>query len=258
MIPPRLKESVHFDSLERLNLLNKTVNRALMMIRLICERCLPGVVNQTNTIGDEDEEMALKLRMVKVFIQLASASTNFINFGQKILLCLTNMSVEQYVKSTTGFAAWKRVENVWEELGNIINRLKDDNIGAKFDTSLLESHINQVSELSFKIEKLFVEKSPEELASEKPDEKQEEDSVQKYQMSQAQLERQKFLQDCNKLELRNQALKMSYAVIALKVMIGDLVGAVGPNFSKKAQLIYGRLLDIIFKVDHIEAEETGK
>ena len=85
----------------------------------------------------------------------------------------------------------------------MINRLKDDNISAQFDCSLLESHINQVSELSFKIEKLFIEKTPEELATENPDNNQPEDSVQKYQMSPAQLERQKFLQDCNKLELRN-------------------------------------------------------
>lgn len=30
------------------------------------------------------------------------------------------------------------------------------------------------------------------------------------------------------------------------------------NFSKKAQLIYGRLLDMVFKLDHIDAEDTGK
>jgi hypothetical protein len=52
---------------------------------------------------------------------------------------------------------------------------------------------------------------------------------------------------------------MSYGIVALKVLIGDLMGAskTNPNFSKKSQLIYGRLMDIVFKVDHIEVEDTG-
>jgi hypothetical protein len=78
-------------------------------------------------------------------------------------ICLSNMSVEQYVKATTTFMAWKKVENVSQEMGHIIEKLKDDNLSLKFDTSILESYIKQVSELHFKIEKLFVEKTPEEI-----------------------------------------------------------------------------------------------
>jgi hypothetical protein len=51
---------------------------------------------------------------------------------------------------------------------------------------------------------------------------------------------------------------MSYAIMALRTLIGDLVGNVDANFAKKAQLIYGRLLDIVFKLDHIDVEDTGK
>jgi len=53
---------------------------------------------------------------------------------------------------------------------------------------------------------------------------------------------------------------MAYGIIALKVLIGDLMGASksNPNFAKKAQLIYGRLMDIVFKIDHIDVEDTGK
>lgn len=60
--------------------------------------------------------------------------------------------------------------------------------------------------------------------------------------------------------MRYQALRMAYGIIALKVLMGDLFGASksNPNFSKKAQLIYGRLMDIVFKLDHIDAEDTGK
>ena len=43
--------------------------------------------------------------------------------------------------------------------------------------------------------------------------------------------------------------------------MGDLIAdgnSNSANFSKKAQLIYGRLLDMVFKLDHIDAEDTGK
>jgi len=65
----------------------------------------------------------------------------FINHGQRIMHCLTNMSVEQYVKATTTFMAWKKVDAVQEEMGTVLNKLKDDSISPSFDSSLLEGHI---------------------------------------------------------------------------------------------------------------------
>lgn len=55
-------------------------------------------------------------------------------------------------------------------------------------------------------------------------------------------------------------MRMCIATIALKVLIGDILGVTGQNnseFGKKAILVYGRLLDIVFKIDHIDAEDTG-
>jgi hypothetical protein len=37
--------------------------------------------------------------------------------------------------------AWKKVENVNDEMSHIIQKLKDENISLKFDTSVLDSHI---------------------------------------------------------------------------------------------------------------------
>lgn len=144
-------------------------------------------------------------------------------------------------------------------MGHIIEKLKDENISLKFDTSVLEGFIRQVSELHIKIEKLFVEKTPEELAQEGPAKK--DDDKSKYQMSPAQLERQKIIQQSFKLDVRHQALRMCVATVALKVLIGEILGGGGPknqNFMHKATLIYGRLLDIVFKLDHIDADDTGK
>ncbi len=102
------------------------------------------------------------------------------------------MSPEQYVKATTTFMAFNKLQAVSDEMGNVIGKLKDENISVRFDTSLLESLIKQIAELQFKIEKLFIEKTPEEIALEKPSEK--EDEKAKYQLTPAQLERQKLIQ----------------------------------------------------------------
>lgn len=184
----------------------------------------------------------------------------FINAAQRILLCVSNMSVEQYIKATTTLMAWKKFEAVNDEMGQIIERLKDENLSLIFDTSNFEGHIKQVLELHTKIEKIFVDKTPEEVAQEKAvtgDAKDDEKS--KYQLSPAQLERQKQIQHCYKLDLRNQAMKMCVAVIALQVFFGGVImGSGNSTFIKKATLVYGRLLDIVFKLDHIDSEDTGK
>ena len=73
------------------------------------------------------------------------------------------MSQEQYIKATTTLMAWQKFEAVGAEICHIIDRLKDENISLKFDTSILEGNIKQISELHFKIEKIFIEKTPEEL-----------------------------------------------------------------------------------------------
>ena len=54
---------------------------------------------------------------------------------------------------------------------------------------------------------------------------------------------------------------MCLATVALKVLIGDILvegQAKNATFIHKATLVYGRLLDIVFKLDHIDAEDTGK
>lgn len=53
---------------------------------------------------------------------------------------------------------------------------------------------------------------------------------------------------------------MGVGVIGLKTILGDVLGSMGAdsNFGKKASLVYGRLMDIVLKLDHIEVEETGK
>jgi len=131
------------------------------------------------------EESAKKVQFLRQNLTLGEQAILFINSSQRILICVNNMSVEQYIKATTTIMAWKKFEEVSTEMGFIIEKLKDENLSLVFDTSQLETHIRQVSELNFKIEKLFIEKTPEELASETPAEKESHDDSKKYMMSPA-------------------------------------------------------------------------
>ena len=38
------------------------------------------------------------------------------------------MSAEQYVNATTTFMAWKRFAELYDEMGHIIDKLKDENL----------------------------------------------------------------------------------------------------------------------------------
>ena len=55
---------------------------------------------------------------------------------------------------------------------------------------------------------------------------------------------------------------MCYAIVAVRVFMNDMdkrsKESQNSNINKKSQLIYGRLIDIVFKVDHIDAEDTGQ
>ena len=256
IIPPRLNEDVHFDSLNRLNTLNQAMYRAMLMWRFICEKQMPNVGTMFG--GGGEEEMLKKAQFVRMMITLANQAVMLINAAQRIVLCVSNMSVEQYVKATTTLMAWKKFEAINEIMGEIIERLKDENLSLIFDTSGFEGHIRAVAELHVKIEKIFVDKSPEELAQES---KVEGSRGDQYQLTQAQLERQKLVQHCHKLDLRHQGMRMAVAVMALQVFLGGVLeggSAVNHTFVKKATLVYGRLVDVIFKLDHIDCEDTGK
>jgi hypothetical protein len=134
-------------------------------------------------------------------ISMAEQAVMYMNSAQRILFCISNMSAEQYIKATTTLMAWQKVESVNEEMSHIIDKLKDENMSLKFDTSVLEGFIKQVSELHNKIERLFIDKTPEEAAQEDPNKVTDDKS--KYQMTPAQLERQKTLASSTKLDVRH-------------------------------------------------------
>lgn len=139
IIPKRLQDDVHFDSLDKLNVLNKSMYRALLMFRFICEKQLPNVENMYG--GGGEEEIQKKIQFVTMMITLGEQAILFINSAQRILICVNNMSVEQYVKATTTLMAWKKFEEVSLEMGFIIEKLKDQNLSLVFDTSQLQAHI---------------------------------------------------------------------------------------------------------------------
>ena len=77
IIPPKLHESMHFDSLSKLNTLNQSMYRAMLMFRYICEKQLPNVENMYG--GGGDEEIEKKMQFVKMMVTIANQAVSFIN-----------------------------------------------------------------------------------------------------------------------------------------------------------------------------------
>lgn len=71
---------------------------------------MPNVDNMYG--GGGDEEIRKKLQFVKMMIVLSEQAVQFVNYAQRILICVNNMSVEQYIKATTTLMAWKKLELV--------------------------------------------------------------------------------------------------------------------------------------------------
>ena len=79
LIPKRLNEKVHFDSLERLNILNQSMHRAMLMIRYICEKQMPNV--DTMYGGDDETEFERKIQFVRMMIILSEQAVMFVNIA---------------------------------------------------------------------------------------------------------------------------------------------------------------------------------
>jgi hypothetical protein len=70
IIPPRLQEHVHFDSLDRLNRLNQTMYKAMLLVRYICEKQMPNIDSMYGGTG-EDEELELKIQFIRMMISVS-------------------------------------------------------------------------------------------------------------------------------------------------------------------------------------------
>lgn len=94
--------------MDKLIQLKLTSQKALYMLRYICEKQIPNVHNLYDiggTVGqmDQDEiESATmnKLNFLKLMINLCVKVSFFIDYAQRIILCMSNMSIEQYKKVT--------------------------------------------------------------------------------------------------------------------------------------------------------------
>ena len=155
IIPARLVKSVNLDSLDKLNALNQTSNRAILMLRYICEKQLPNVHNlygdvstdQADRALDTDGTFANKVNYLKLMINLSVKMVFFVDYVQRIIFCMSNMSVGQYNQVTDEQFApthYKKLDDINQEMARIIERLKNENLSLKFDLSVLDGHIRKI------------------------------------------------------------------------------------------------------------------
>lgn len=176
LVPERLMGAVQLKSLDKVNALTQSSYRAMYLLRYICEKQMPNVHNLYEASSQDEEEMeaslANKLNFLKLMINICVKIVFFIDYSQRIILCLSNMSVKQYQKVTDDEFApvhFQHIYKINEEISNIIEKLKNENIGLKYDLSVLDQHIRKVQDLKFLVQKVFLEKTQDEIAAESSD-----------------------------------------------------------------------------------------
>ena len=100
-IPVRLTEESRLDALDKIQWLNKTKNRALLLTREICEK-------QLLKEEPDEEERAL---YVKLLVTVSEQSIKFIDACQRMLYCVYMMPVDKY-QEVTKLGAWNKFQQV--------------------------------------------------------------------------------------------------------------------------------------------------
>eukprot|EP00347_Sterkiella_histriomuscorum_P006662 403351912 len=239
-IPKRLSEETRLDSLEKIQLLNKTKNKALLLTREICEK----QIQQSDSLFED--KMQLKSYQ-KLLISISENCVKFIDSCHKIMYVVQKLSIDKY-QDLTKLIAWNKFELINIFLEKVMELLKEESLSFKFDISQFVNAIKGVQDLQSTCESRYIEKTQEEIAEEKAE------GFSSANLSIAQQERQKDLKFIPKLLLRNECLKMSLAVIALSIFSQS---SRQEDTVSKCKLIYWRLLEIVFKLDGIDPHDNG-
>lgn len=127
-IPARLNEQTHLESLEKVQLLNITKQKALLLIREVCERQLQNV----SALHEDTDQQAF---LVRLLINIADQATKFIDACSRIIYALSKMNVEKYIEVTTKFMAWSKFGLINAFIEQILDLLKEGALIPKFDIS---------------------------------------------------------------------------------------------------------------------------
>lgn len=105
LIPARLQDQTYLESLEKVQALNIAKNKALLLIREICEKQLTNIAQ----LHEEPEQQKL---LVDLLFQMCDQSVTLIEACSRLVYCLSKMSVEKYKEVTTSLAAWRKLERL--------------------------------------------------------------------------------------------------------------------------------------------------
>jgi hypothetical protein len=101
-IPSRIQNETHLESLEKVQQLNITRNKALLLVREICEK-------QLSNIPALHEDAEQQNSLVNLLIQIADSSIELMDICARIVYSLSKMSIEKYKDATTKLMSWSKL-----------------------------------------------------------------------------------------------------------------------------------------------------
>jgi len=231
-IPTRLQEHTHLDSLEKVQLLNITKQKALLLMREICEKQLANV-------GHLQEDQDQQIGLAKLFVAISENCISFIDICSGIHYCLSRMPIDKYQESTARIINWTKLTLLNSFFEKVLDLIKDESLVPKFDLTVLTSTVKSLGDLYNTIQFKYVERDQDEVNED------------------GKMKREKELKECNKLRLRNECLRIALAVSVLGKCAQLNSYDRTEEFAGKCKLVYYRLLDIIYKIDCISGQSTG-
>lgn len=75
--------------------------------------------------------------LARLLININENAVKFIDVCQRVVYCLSRMTVEKYQEVTTKHMAWNKLALVNQIIDNLLALLKEESLVPKFDISVL-------------------------------------------------------------------------------------------------------------------------
>lgn len=96
--------------------------------------------------------------MVQLLIMITDQCIQFADASNRLVFCLSKMSVEKYKEVTTKMMAWHKLALVNQFIEKVLDLLKDGALVPKFDISQFVQAVKAIQDLQVAVEAKFVER----------------------------------------------------------------------------------------------------
>ena len=139
MLPESLMDEAMLPQLKKIQNLNFVRHKSVMLLREICE----SQVESASGVYEDKEQLA---QYYNVLLNVSLCTNRLIVSSNRVSFFISNMTPGQYAE-VTKLMSWEKLDSVTEQIDNILELLKEENLSYRFDISEFETIVKQVEQL---------------------------------------------------------------------------------------------------------------